>query len=77
MFQTRRCFIATALQLCFRICHSKASAKPGRHEIVSHQFLVYTDDVNIFGGCIHIANKNREASVVTSKETGGLQTFLQ
>jgi hypothetical protein len=36
----------------------------------THQFLVYPDYVNILGGRIHTTNKNTEASVVPSKETG-------
>jgi len=33
----------------------------------THQLLVYADDVNIFGGSV---NKNVEALVFASKETG-------
>jgi len=33
-----------------------------------HQLLVYADD--ILGGSIHTAKKNKQALVVTSKETG-------
>jgi hypothetical protein len=36
----------------------------------THQFLVYADDVNIWGGSEHTVNKNTEAVTVTSKETG-------
>ena len=36
----------------------------------THQLLVYADDVNIFGGSVHTINKNAEALVFTSKETG-------
>jgi hypothetical protein len=31
--KTRRCFIATAFQLCFRICHQESPRKPGGTEI--------------------------------------------
>ena len=34
------------------------------------QLLVYADDVNISGGRVHAINKNIEATVVASKETG-------
>jgi len=32
--------------------------------------LIYADDVNILCGSIHTINKNSEALVVASKETG-------
>ena len=37
---------------------------------VTHQLLVYTDDVNILGGSVHTVKKNREALLVGSKEIG-------
>jgi hypothetical protein len=37
---------------------------------VTHQFLVYADDVNILGGRIHSIKKNAEDLVDSSKETG-------
>jgi hypothetical protein len=36
----------------------------------THTLLVYTDDVNMLGGSMHTVNKNAEALVSTSKETG-------
>jgi len=36
----------------------------------TQQFLVYADDVNILGGNVGTIEKNTEASVVASKETG-------
>jgi hypothetical protein len=36
----------------------------------THQLLAYADDVNILGGSVHTIEKNTEASVVVSKETG-------
>jgi hypothetical protein len=37
---------------------------------VTHQLLVYTDDVDILGGSIHTLKKNRDSLVVTSMEMG-------
>ena len=39
-------------------------------EIVTHQFLVYTDDVKIPGGSVHGVKKNAETLVGASKESG-------
>ena len=36
----------------------------------THQLFVYADDVNILGGSIHTIEKNTEALLVGSKETG-------
>jgi hypothetical protein len=36
----------------------------------TYQLLVYADDVNILGGCVHAITKNTEALVVASKEIG-------
>jgi len=36
----------------------------------THQLLDYADDVNILGRSIHTIEKNAEALVVASKETG-------
>jgi len=35
-----------------------------------HQLLVYSDDVKISGGSVHIIKENAEALVVASKENG-------
>jgi hypothetical protein len=35
---------------------------------VTHQILVYADDVNILGGCVHNIKRNTGTSVVASKE---------
>ena len=35
---------------------------------MTDQLLVYVDDVNTLGGCIHTTKKNTETIVVTSKE---------
>ena len=36
---------------------------------VTHQLLVYADDVNVLGGSTHTIKKNSEALVVANKET--------
>jgi hypothetical protein len=35
-----------------------------------YQLLVYSDSVNILGGCVHTVKKNTETLVVVSKESG-------
>jgi len=37
---------------------------------VTHQLLVYADDVNILDGSVHTVKKHTETSVVASYETG-------
>ena len=37
---------------------------------VTHQLLVYADDVNILGGSVHTIRENAEALIVAGKETG-------
>ena len=37
---------------------------------MTHQLLVYADDVNILGGSVHTVQENAEALVVASKEIG-------
>jgi hypothetical protein len=36
----------------------------------THQLLVYSDDVSIFGGTVHTVKQNAETFVVASKEIG-------
>jgi hypothetical protein len=36
---------------------------------VTHQLLVYADDVNISGGSVHTIKKTADALVVATKET--------
>jgi hypothetical protein len=38
--------------------------------IITHQLLVYADDVNILRGSIHTTKKNAKALVVACKENG-------
>jgi len=35
-----------------------------------HQFVVYADDVQILGGCIHTIKKHKEALEVASRDSG-------
>ena len=37
---------------------------------ITHQLLVYADDVNILGRSVHTTKENPEALTVASKETG-------
>ena len=36
----------------------------------THQILVYTDDVNILGGGVHIIQENAETLIVAGRESG-------
>jgi hypothetical protein len=76
LFETR-CFIATALQLCFRICHYEGPRKPGGSENKwTHQQLVYADDVNLLGDNIYIyiyiytIKRKKQSLFDASKEIG-------
>jgi len=44
--------------------------KDGLKLNVTHQLLVYADDVNIMGGSEHTIKENAEALIVANKETG-------
>ena len=71
MFGTRKRFIAIAFQLCFRYAIRRVDVNQiGLKLNVTHQLLVYADDVNILDGSIHTIKKNTEALVVGSKEIG-------
>jgi hypothetical protein len=66
--KTRRCFIATAFQLCFRITIRKVQEKQvGLKLNGTHQLLVYAD-VDLFGDNIDTIKKH--ISVDTGKEVG-------
>jgi hypothetical protein len=47
MIWKRKCFINTAFQLFFRICHQVGPRKTGLELNGTHQFLVYADDVTL------------------------------
>jgi hypothetical protein len=64
--KTRRCFITTAFQLWFRICHYSGPGKPGG----THQLLAYADDVNLLEDNIDTIKKNTESLIDASKEVG-------
>jgi hypothetical protein len=64
-FETRRCFIAIALEYTIRRVRVN---QDGLKLNGTHQLLVYADDVNILGGSRHTIKKNAEALVVASKE---------
>jgi hypothetical protein len=55
LWSTRRCFIATAFQLCFRIYIRKVQENQvGLKLNGTHQLLVYAHDVNLLGDNISI-----------------------
>jgi hypothetical protein len=60
LIKTRRCFIATAFQLCFRICHLEGPGKPGWSGIKWDALaLVYADVVNLLGDNIDTIKKKK------------------
>ena len=54
--------------MCLYRCHKKLYNL--QTQASTHQLLVYLDDINILGGSIYTINKNIEALVVASKESG-------
>jgi len=70
MFETRRCFIATAFQLSFRVCHKEGSGKPGWLEIKWYTSALVYADVNMLDRSVHTTKKNTAVLVVASKEIG-------
>lgn len=55
MIWTRKCFVATAFQLCFTMCHYGCSSKPGG---VDSQVLVYAVLANLIGESMHTIKRN-------------------
>jgi len=66
-FETRRCSVAIAFQLCVR---KVQVSQDGLKLNGTHQLLVYADNVIVLGGNIHTIKENAEALVVASKEIG-------
>jgi hypothetical protein len=66
-FETRRCSIAIAFQLCFRRVQV---SQDGLKLNGTHQLLVYADDINVLGGNVRTIKENAEALLVASKEIG-------
>jgi hypothetical protein len=66
-----RCFITTAFQLCFGICHQKVPEnQEGLTLNGTHELLAYADDGNIVGEYIDTVQKNTIALLDASKEVG-------
>jgi hypothetical protein len=62
-------FIATALQLFFRICQQEGRGKPGGTEIKwGKSAALHADDMNLLGDDIDTLNKNTESLIDTSKK---------
>jgi hypothetical protein len=69
----RRCFITTAFQICFRICHYERPVKPGGTETKwDKSAAVYADDENLLGDNIDTIKKNTGTLTDASKD-GGLE----
>jgi hypothetical protein len=69
--RTRRCFIATAFQICFRICHNKVQESQGGLELNGrHQLPVYADDVNLLVDNIDTIKESTETLIDARKEVG-------
>jgi hypothetical protein len=58
--------------MCFLDCNIRnvQANQEGLKLNGTHNLLVYTDGVNIFGGRIHTIKKNTEALVFAGKEVG-------
>ena len=59
-FETGRCFIVIAFQLCFRLCIRRVQVnQDGLKLNGTHQLLVYADNVNILDGSVHTVKKKQ------------------
>jgi hypothetical protein len=65
LFQIRRCFVAIAFKLRFRICQYEGLKLNG-----TFQLLVYADDVNLLGDNIDTIKKNAKTLTRDSMEFG-------
>ena len=69
LFETRRCCIATAFQLCLEYPIRRIQVQVNQDDLELngiHQLLVYID-VNILGGSIQTIKKNTEALIARKK----------
>jgi len=63
-------FFITGFQLCSRVCHKRVQVNQvGLKLNDTHQLSVYDDD-DTMGGSVHTIQKNFEALIAVSKETG-------
>jgi len=64
-------FFITGFQLCSRVCHKRVQVNQvGLKLNDTHQLSVDDDDDDTMGGSVHTIQKNLEALVAASKETG-------
>jgi len=70
-FETRRCFIAIAFQLCLEYAIWRVQVNlDGLKLDGTHQLMGYADNVNILGGSVNTMKENGEMLVVASMELG-------
>ena len=71
MDETGRCFIAIASQLILDYAIRRVQAKwEGLKLNITHQLMVYGDDINIVSGVAYIIKKKSKPLLVASKEIG-------
>ena len=64
-FETWKCFIAIAFQLCFSVCSRMVQVnRDGLKLIGTHQRLFYAEDVIILGGSVHTVKEKAEALII-------------
>jgi hypothetical protein len=62
--------MATAFQLCIRICHYEGSGKPGTETKRGTHLLVFADDLNLLRCNIDIIKGNTYSLIDASEEAG-------
>jgi hypothetical protein len=67
MAWTRRCFVATALQLCFTVFYYEGCSKPGW---VENQHVVYAEHADLFDESMHSIKRNATSFISALKVTG-------